>query len=139
MKKEESAFGTRTGGYTTKKNYFQNRRGLSEMHNRIAIFGLTGDPFTIAHRDICKQAMDTLKIDKLYVIPTVVDYHRKDKERWLTDLQRVYCIEKMLWTLGNEYREKYEIDTHELMLKSLCENDTRLYNEIIKPPSIATV
>ena len=103
------------------------------MHNRIAIFGLTGDPFTIAHRDICKRAIDTLQIDKLYVIPTVVDYHRKGKERWLTDLQRVYCMEKMLWTLGNEYREKYEIDTHELMLKSMCENDIGLYNEIIKP------
>lgn len=102
------------------------------MHNRIAIFGLTGDPFTIAHRDICKQAMDTLQIDKLYIIPTVVDYHRKGKERWLTDLQRVYCMEKMLWTLGNEYREKYEIDTHELMLKSMCVNDTALYDEMIK-------
>ena len=103
------------------------------MRNRIAIFGLTGDPFTIAHRDICKQAIDTLQIGKLYVIPTVVDYHRKGKERWLTDVQRVYCMEKMLSTLGNEYTEEYEIDTHELMLKSLCENDPRLYNEIIKP------
>lgn len=103
------------------------------MHNRIAIFGLTGDPFTIAHRDICKQAMDTLQIDKLYVIPTVVDYHRDGKERWLTDMQRVYCMEKMLWSLGSEYIGKYEIDTHELMLKSMCENDLRLYNEIIKP------
>ena len=102
-------------------------------NNRVAIFGLTGDPFTIAHRDICKQAIDKLDINKLYVIPTVVDYHRSGKDRWLTDLQRVYCMEKMLLMLGDEYIGKYEIDTHELMLKSLCENDIMLFNEVIKP------
>ena len=103
------------------------------MCNRIAIFGLTGDPFTIAHRDICKQAIDTLQLHKLYVIPTVVDYHRKGKERWLTDLQKVFCMEKMLLTLGSSYVGRYEIDTHELMLKSMCENDVALFNEVIKP------
>ena len=102
-------------------------------HHRIAIFGLTGDPFTIAHRDICKRAIDALNIDKLYVIPTVVDYHRKGKERWLTDLQKVFCMEKLLLTLGSSYVGRYEIDTHELMLKSMCENDVALFNEVIKP------
>ena len=101
--------------------------------NRIGIFGLTGDPFTIAHRDICKQAMDNLDIDKLYIIPTVVNYHRKGKELWLTDLQKVYCMENMLWHLGSRYNGEYEIDTHELILKNLCNNDQSLYTEIIKP------
>ena len=51
-----------------------------ESDTAVAVFGLTGDPFTVAHRAICKRAMDELPIDKLYVIPTIVNYHRKDKE-----------------------------------------------------------
>lgn len=38
------------------------------MCSRIAIFGLTGDPFTVAHREICRLAMKELPIHKLYVI-----------------------------------------------------------------------
>ena len=106
---------------------------INPYYHRVAIFGLTGDPFTIAHRNICRQAIDFLGIDKLYVIPTVVDYHRNGKVRWLTDLQRVYCMEEMLWTLGSKYNHRYEIDTNELALKSLCEGDEALYDEVIKP------
>ena len=102
------------------------------MHNRIAIFGLTGDPFTIAHRDICKQAIDTLRLQKLYVIPTVVEYHRKGKERWLTDHQRLTCAEEMLWTLGPRYGKKIELDDSELRLKSLCMANTPLDEEVVK-------
>lgn len=102
------------------------------MRNRIAIFGLTGDPFTIAHRDICKQAIDTLRLQKLYVIPTVVEYHRKGKERWLTDRQRLTCAEEMLWTLGPRYGRKIELDDSELILKSLCMANTPLDEEVVK-------
>ena len=100
--------------------------------SRVAIFGGTFDPFTVAHRDICKQAMDKLDIDKLFVIPTVVDYHRKGKKRWLTDLQRLMCIDEMLWSLGSMYNDRYTIYAKELAMKSMCENDPRLYREVIK-------
>ena len=101
------------------------------MTNRIAIFGLTGDPFTIAHRDICKQAIDTLNIDKLYVIPTVVSYHREGKERWLTDPQRLYCMKQMLFSIGIGYYERCEIDDYELRLKNLYSRHESLYSEFI--------
>ncbi|MBO6031887.1 MAG: hypothetical protein J6Q22_10640 [Prevotella sp.] len=102
------------------------------MQNRIAIFGLTGDPFTIAHRDICKQAIDTLQLQKLYVIPTVVEYHRKGKKRWLTDQQRLTCAEEMLWSLGPRYGKKIELDDSELILKSLCFANPPLDEEVVK-------
>ena len=104
--------------------------------SRVAIFGGTFDPFTVAHRAICKAVMDQYGIDKLYVIPTVVEYHRKGKERWLTDEERMECIREMLWSLGPEYEGRWEIDWHELHLKRLCDftdNELRdgLYDEII--------
>lgn len=102
------------------------------MTNRIAIFGLTGDPFTIAHRDICKQAIDTLKLKKLYVIPTIVEYHRAGKDRWLNDSQRIECAEQMLWMLGPKYGKKIELDTSEIKLKSLCMANTPLDEEVVK-------
>lgn len=104
--------------------------------SRVAIFGGTFDPFTVAHREICKAVMDQYGIDKLYVIPTVVDYHRKGKERWLTDEERMECIREMLWSLGPDYEGRWEIDWHEMHLKRLCDftdNELRdgLYDEII--------
>ena len=86
----------------------------------VAVFGLTGDPFTVAHREICKKAINALPIDKLYVIPTVVDYHRKGKNRWLSDGERLECMRYMLWSLGDYYLGKWEIDRHEIDLKWLC-------------------
>lgn len=104
--------------------------------SRVAIFGGTFDPFTVAHREICKAVMDQYGIDKLYVIPTVVDYHRKGKELWLTDEERMECIREMLWSLGPDYEGRWEIDWHEMHLKRLCDftdNELRdgLYDEII--------
>lgn len=87
----------------------------------VAIFGGTFDPFTIAHREICRVAIDRLPIDMLYVIPTVVDYHREGKERWLRDGGRVMFAHRMLWTLGHEYLEGWKIDNHEVKLKTICE------------------
>lgn len=109
---------------------------------RVAIFGGTFDPFTVAHRAICKQAMDEMPIDKLYIIPTVVSYHREGKDRWLCNADRVKVVRSMLWSLGEEYMGKWEVDTHELELQSLCEKsdeqnnrgrDDRLYDSIIEP------
>ena len=102
------------------------------MDNRIAIFGLTGDPFTIAHRDICKQAIDSLSIDKLYVIPTVVDYHRKEKDKWLNDCQRMHCMKQMLFSLGLGYYERCEIDDYELRLKNLYSRHDALFPKFIE-------
>lgn len=104
--------------------------------SRVAIFGVTADPFTVSHRAICKAVMDQYGIDKLYVIPTVVDYHRNGKERWLTDEERMECIREMLWSLGPDYEGRWEIDWHEMHLKRLCDftdNELRdgLYDEII--------
>ena len=103
------------------------------MHNRIAIFGLTGDPFTVAHREICRIAMRELPIDRLYVIPTVVSYHRQGKAKCLCDFEKLLCMKHMLWSLGSEYLGKWEIDEHEIDLKGLCSDNAALYDDIILP------
>ena len=89
-------------------------------YETVAVFGCTADPFTVAHRDICMRSMDELSIDKLYVIPTVVDYHREGKKRWLSDTDRVYCIKHMLMSLGPKYLGKWEIYEREINLKAVC-------------------
>ena len=91
------------------------------MFNRVAIFGGTFDPFTVAHRAICKAAMDRLPIDKLYVIPSIVDYHRVGKTRMLDDHTRLACIQHLLWSLGPQYLDKWEIDSYELDLLRCCQ------------------
>lgn len=102
--------------------------------DRVAIFGGTFDPFTIAHREICREAIDKLYIDKLYVIPTVVDYHRQGKDKWLDDSTRITVAKRMLWSLGYKYLDKWKINDHEIRLKRLCEaSNASLYNEVIKP------
>lgn len=105
------------------------------MHNRVAIFGGTFDPFTVAHREICKQIINSWLIDKLYVIPTVVDYHRQGKDKCLEDWDKILCMKHMLWSLGPEYIDKWVIDTHEIDLKRLCldSDTTHLYKAFLKP------
>lgn len=93
---------------------------IKESNAKVAVFSLKGDPFTIVHRDICKQAMDKLPIDKLYVIPTIGECHHTGKEKWLNAGERFECAKRMLWSLGPDYMGKWEIDRHELDLKYMC-------------------
>ena len=90
--------------------------------SKVAIFGLTGDPFTVAHREICKQVMDHDLVDELHVIPTIVDYYRKDKEKWLGEYEKRKCMRELLWSLGPVYGGRWILDTCEFELKKLCQS-----------------
>ena len=68
----------------------------------IAIFGCTADPFTIAHRAIVKEVIDKKLADKVIIAPTIVDWYRKDKVRWLTDQERLFVIREMMRLSGIE-------------------------------------
>ena len=101
---------------------------------RYAIFGGTFDPFTPAHRAIVKAVLDLEAcnglgklIDKVFVAPTIVNYHRPDKEAWLSTEERVECIYKALSDF--EYGSDWELWDYDLkrqaMLKT-CNAKDRL-------------
>lgn len=107
---------------------------ITHKNNKVAIFGGTFDPFTLAHQAICKRVMDSFPIDTLYIIPTVVTYHRDEKDRWLTDKDRVRTMYFMMNELSERYSDKWKVDTHELRLKTACEvngESSDIYDEII--------
>ena len=59
---------------------------------RIGIFGGTFDPFTVAHAAIVKEVLKQKLVDKVLIVPTVVDYHRLGKESWLNHDERISVI-----------------------------------------------
>ena len=87
---------------------------------RIGIFGGTFSPFTVAHRAIVKEFIDNYWLDELYIIPTIVNYHRKDKEDTLLEPQKVEIIERLVDTLPPFYRRRIFIDKSEFAYRDLC-------------------
>ena len=87
---------------------------------RIGIFGGTFSPFTVAHRAIVKGFIDNYWLDELYIIPTIVNYHRKDKEETLLETQKVEIIERLVDTLPPFYRRRIFIDKSEFAYRDLC-------------------
>lgn len=63
---------------------------------KIAVFGGTFDPFTIAHAEIVKQVASYDDIDKVIILPSIVDYHRTGKKPWLNLDHRLVVINKFV-------------------------------------------
>lgn len=98
-----------------------NRPGiLGSAVPRIGIFGGTFSPFTVAHRAIVKGFIDRYRLDELYIIPTIVNYHREGKEDPLVDTDKVEIIERIIDTLPEFYRKRVFIDKSELAYRDLC-------------------
>ena len=57
---------------------------------KIALFGGSFDPFTVAHRNIVEKASQL--VDEIVIVPTIVDWHRPDKDKWLTAEQKIETI-----------------------------------------------
>ena len=66
------------------------------MNRKYAIFGCTADPFTPAHGAIVKAAAQFPGVDKVFIIPTAVDYHRGDKVPWLGDGEKIQAIRAVM-------------------------------------------
>lgn len=61
---------------------------------KIGIFGGTFDPFTVAHAAIVQKALESL--DMVYVVPTTVNYYRKDKRYLFTIDEKAEIIQDFL-------------------------------------------
>jgi nicotinate (nicotinamide) nucleotide adenylyltransferase len=73
------------------------------MSCKVGIFGGTFDPFTEAHLAIVKSAIDQKLVDEVHIVPTVVDYYRNGKDRWLSNDSRLEVINKIIDHLKGNY------------------------------------
>lgn len=64
------------------------------MAYRFGIFGGTFDPFTSAHLEIVKQALNI--VDEVVIAPTIVSWHRKDKTTFLDAASRMKLIKDVV-------------------------------------------
>ena len=88
---------------------------------KIGIFGGTFDPFTIAHREIVKQALEQKLVDFVFICPTIVTWHRANYVPWLDDNAKLKVIQELLNDIG--FEDKFFIDEYDLKLRRLCAND----------------
>lgn len=96
---------------------------------KIGIFGGTFDPFTRAHREIVKQALEQKVVDFVHICPTIVTWHRKGYVPWLSDEDRVRSIEAIL---GNDPVFKHTtIYLHDLRLKKIAACDESLKERFV--------
>lgn len=79
-----------------------------------AIFGGSFDPFTMAHRNIVEQVFRNHLADEVFVIPTIVNYHRTDKNLGLNTDDKVKVIQSLLD--GVYMSDRVYIDVSELEL-----------------------
>lgn len=94
---------------------------------RIGIYGGSFDPFTLAHREIVKEALEQKLVDKVIIVPTIVDYHRGDKLPWLSSPEKIIIIK----TLMNDIPH-VAIDETELNRKNLIQLSSELEEHAVK-------
>jgi len=99
------------------------------MAYKIGIFGGTFDPFTEAHLAIVKAAIDQKLVDEVYIIPTIVDYHRNGKERWLPNYKRLYVIGKIIDQVKGNYTYQDKIHVYEYEYEFAKENAPYIINK----------
>ena len=99
------------------------------MAIKIGIFGGTFDPFTEAHLAIVKAAIDQKLVDEVYIIPTIVDYHRNGKECWLPNYKRLYVIGKIIDQVKGNYTYQDKIHVYENEYEFAKENAPYIINK----------
>ena len=97
------------------------------MKERIGIFGCTADPFTLAHREIVKHAIEKKLVDSVVIVPTIVDYHRGDKLPWLSSTEKINVIKALTHDIPH-----VAIDETELNRKDLIQLSSELEEHAVK-------
>lgn len=97
------------------------------MKEKIGIFGCTADPFTLAHREIVKQALNQNAVNAVVVVPTIVDWHRAGKTKWLDSTQKMTVAKALTKGLGLVY-----VDDTELRRKDICAGNPDLEDHAVR-------
>ena len=87
----------------------QRSNGKGSIMERIGIYGGTFNPPHIGHIRAAKFAVESLKLDRLLVIPSCISPHKALPENSATPEQRLRMLE-----LSIGYQEKIEISDLEL-------------------------
>lgn len=95
---------------------------------KIGIFGGTFDPFTLAHREIVKQALAQGLVDFVYICPTIVTWHRQNYTPWLDDAHKLKVIEEMTDTDDLLHTAVYSED---LRLRQICSGNKFLTGKYV--------
>lgn len=95
---------------------------------KIGIFGGTFDPFTLAHREIVKQALEQGLVDFVCICPTIVTWHRKDYKPWLDDALKLKIIEEMTDTDDLLHTAIY---CEDLRLRQICSGNKFLTGKYV--------
>lgn len=82
---------------------------------RIGIYGGSFDPFTLAHREIVKEALEQKLVDRVIIAPTIVDYHRGDKLPWLSSTEKFAIIRALTEGLHPVFIDKTELNRKDLI------------------------
>lgn len=92
---------------------------------KIGLFGCTADPFTLAHREIVKQALEQGLVDTIWICPTIVTWHRSNYVPWLNDEDKINVIYKM-----TEGMQAY-VYQDDLRLRSICKGNKILEDRFV--------
>ena len=77
---------------------------------RYGIFGGTFDPFTPAHYEIVNKVLEAKLADKVIVLPTIVNYYRKDKNTLFDFKRRKDIVHKWFDGRDDVILDFYEYD-----------------------------
>lgn len=91
---------------------------------RIGVFGGSFDPYTRAHAAIVDMILKRDLVDEIVIIPTVVDWYREGKEKWLSPDQKLECISAFV--RQSAFRDRITVDPYEFSL-STAEKANRRY------------
>ena len=94
---------------------------------KIGIFSGTFDPFTFAHLAICEKVLEEGIVDKVIVLPTIVNWHREDKKSWLSYDDKFRVIMDMTWKC-TDWRESIQPDFYELSHADHDWDETKIMN-----------
>lgn len=93
---------------------------LFNPKKRMAIFGGSFDPFHLGHKAIIDLVLEKGLVDEVWPTPTIVDYYRKDKDKWLDDEQKFEIIKVAL----EKERCQFKVTT--------CDYEVNAKNELRK-------
>ena len=97
---------------------------------RIGVFGGTFDPYTVAHAAIADVVLGSGAVDKIVIVPTVVDWHRPGKEKWLKPAEKLDCIR--LISGMSPYAERIEVDGGELNIPEQLKKNRRFVHTLAR-------
>ena len=89
---------------------------MSDIQERIGIFGGTFDPFHVGHLAIIDEVLNRKLVDSISIVPTIVNYHRLGKDKWLTNAKKFEVICSII-SKSKNYNNIF-LDLYEVRMKN---------------------